>query len=120
MSSDRRGAAHPRNQGRDDAKDPGDYSTHPRVLAAKRRAEPEVTFTMRRELRRGCTPRTAASETFISKVHRRHVAAIQFDVLSENGDEVLCRLTWFLNLGNKDKPNASRKPARSEPGRLTA
>jgi hypothetical protein len=81
-----------------------------RALAAKRRAEPEVTFHHAPRIEPGLYPAYCRSgDVYFDKVYRRHLAAIQFDVLSENGDEVLGRLTWFLNLGKKDKPNASRK-----------
>jgi hypothetical protein len=83
---------------------------HPRVVAAKRRAEPEVEFRYVPRLEPGTYRAYCRSaRIYRDRVYQRWVCAVQFDVLAENNDEVLGRLTWFLNLGNWDKPNASRR-----------
>jgi hypothetical protein len=85
-------------------------SSHPRVLAAKKRIEPNIDFHYVPRFEPG--PHRSYSRSakiYRDKNYKRWVCAVQFDVLAENSDEVLGRVTWFLNLGNRDKPNASRR-----------
>jgi hypothetical protein len=83
---------------------------HPRVLAAKHGREPEVSFRYVPRLEPGTYAAYCRSaRIYRDRLFQRWVAAIQFDVLTESGDEILGRFTWFLNLGNKEKPNASRR-----------
>lgn len=83
---------------------------HPRVVAAKRRAEPEVGFLYVPRLEPGTYRAYCRSaRVYRDRVFQRWICTIQFDVLAENSDEVLGRLTWFLNLGNRGRPNASRR-----------
>jgi hypothetical protein len=83
---------------------------HPRVVAARRRAEPEVEFRYVPRLEPGTYRAYCRSaKIYRDRVFQRWVCAVQFDVLAENSDEVVGRVTWFLNLGNRDKPYASRR-----------
>jgi hypothetical protein len=94
----------------DGDKDPGSYTNHPRVLVAKRKAEPEVTFRYVPRLEPGTySAYCRSARVYRDRVFQRWVAALQFDVLADPGDDVLGRFTWFLNLGSKEKPNASRR-----------
>lgn len=94
----------------DGATDPGSYSNHRRVLVAKRKAEPEVAFRFVPRLEPGMYRAYCRSaKIYRDRAFQRWVAALQFDVLAEKGEEVLGRLTWFLNLGSREKPNASRR-----------
>lgn len=40
---------------------------------------------------------------------KRWVCAVQFDVLDETLLKRLARVTWFLNLGSREKPHAGRR-----------
>jgi hypothetical protein len=40
---------------------------------------------------------------------RRHICAVQFDVLNDVGLEIIGRCTWYLNLGSKDLPRCGRR-----------
>lgn len=83
---------------------------HPSIAAAKRRLEPEITWRFTPRLPPGEYPAYSRS----AKIYRdgqfkRWVCAVQFDVLSDDLQKVQGRVTWFMNLGNKDKPNATRR-----------
>jgi hypothetical protein len=83
---------------------------HPSVVAAKRRADPEVDFRYAPRFEPGIhCAYCRSARIYRDRVYQRWVAAVQFDVLAENSDEVRGRVTWFLNLGNRDKPHASRR-----------
>lgn len=43
------------------------------------------------------------------KQFKRWVCAVQFDVLDSSLLEVIAQLTWFLNLGSREKPKANRR-----------
>ncbi|MFL6353663.1 MAG: hypothetical protein ACJ74Z_17685 [Bryobacteraceae bacterium] len=40
---------------------------------------------------------------------KRWVCAVQFDVLDASLTRVIARLTWYINLGARDKPHAGRR-----------
>lgn len=40
---------------------------------------------------------------------KRWVCAVQFDVLDASLNELIGRVTWFLNLGDRAKPHAGRR-----------
>ena len=40
---------------------------------------------------------------------KRWVCAVQFDIMSESLMNVVCRLTWYLNLGNEDRPKIRKR-----------
>lgn len=42
-------------------------------------------------------------------LYQRWVCAVQFDILSDSLIETIARLTWYLNMGNRDKPHAGRR-----------
>jgi hypothetical protein len=50
-----------------------------------------------------------AAKVYRDSQFKRWVSAVQFDVYDESLMNVLARLIWYLNLGSKDKPHASRR-----------
>ena len=75
--------------------------------AKQRRAEPEITWTYQPRI----TPGQYQGYTRSASVYRdgqfsRWVCAVQIDVLGSDLVTVLARLTWFLNLGEGEKPKA--------------
>jgi hypothetical protein len=81
-----------------------------RKQTGKAQAEPEISWTFSPRIDAGVYP--AFSRT--AKVYRdgqfkRWVCAVHFDVLNSGLIEVLARLTWFLNLGDGEKPHAGRR-----------
>ena len=50
-----------------------------------------------------------STSVYLDKQFRRWVCAVQFDVFDELGISILARLTWYLSLGSKRKPAASRR-----------
>lgn len=81
-----------------------------RVQAAKRRVEPEIVWDYAARLE----PGTYRAYCRAAKIYRdgqfkRWVCAVQFDILNENLNKKLGRLTWFLNLGSDDKPHSTRR-----------
>jgi len=85
-------------------------SDHPSIAAAKRRVEPEIEWRFTPRMEPGLYPAYCRS----TKIYRdgnfqRWVCAVQFDVVSEDRQRVLGRVTWFLNLGKGEKPKATRR-----------
>jgi len=77
---------------------------------AKPNSEPEITWTHTPRIEPGEYPGYSRS----AKVYRdgdfkRWVCAVQFDVLTDDLTGVRARLTWFLNLGDGEKPHAGRR-----------
>jgi len=74
------------------------------------RAEPEVSWTYTPRIQPGEYPAYSRSAvSYFDRQFKRWVCAVQFDVLSESLEEVLARLTWYLNLGSREKPHAGRR-----------
>lgn len=74
------------------------------------RPVPEISWVFAPRLDPGEYPAYSRS----SKVYRdgqfkRWVCAVQFDVLDDSLTEVLARVTWYLNLGSREKPHAGRR-----------
>jgi len=81
-----------------------------RKRTEKDQAEPEISWTFSPRIDAGVYP--AFSRT--AKVYRdgqfkRWVCAVHFDVLDGGLIDVFARLTWFLNLGEGEKPHAGRR-----------
>jgi hypothetical protein len=87
-----------------------DLARHPRILAAKRRQEPDVTWRFVPRIDPGLYRAYCRSaKIYRDRAFQRWICVLQFDVLGLDGTTCLARLTWFMNLGNKDKPDASRR-----------
>jgi hypothetical protein len=83
---------------------------HPHVVAAKRRVEPEISWDYTPRLEPGeYRAYCRSAKVYRDGQFKRWVCAVQFDVLGSALSEVLGRLTWFLNLGNGDKPHVTRR-----------
>src|ERR1039458_7306860 len=84
-------------------------SEHPSIAAAKRRVEPEITWSFTPRLQPGeYSAYCRSAKIYRDSQFKRWVCAVQFDVLDKS-DEVLARLTWYLNLGSGDRPHATRR-----------
>jgi hypothetical protein len=87
----------------------GGESMDPRILAAKHRVEPEIFWTYSPRLEPGeYQAYCRSAEMYRDGQFKRWVCAVQFDVL-DSGLEVIARLTWYLNLGDGDRPHAGRR-----------
>jgi hypothetical protein len=51
---------------------------------------------------------TRSSAIYRDKQFKRWVCAVQFDVLDRSLD-IIARLTWYLNLGSRERPRAGRR-----------
>ena len=78
--------------------------------AKQRRAEPEIAWTYTPRIPPGDYPGyTRSASIYRDGQFKRWVCAVQVDVLSADLGYVIARLTWFLNLGDGDKPKATRR-----------
>ena len=85
-------------------------SDHPSIAAAKRRIEPEIAWNYAPRLEPGeYSAYCRSTKVYRDGNFQRWVCAVQFDVVSEDRQRVLDRVTWFLNLGKNDKPKATRR-----------
>jgi hypothetical protein len=76
---------------------------------AQRQLEPEIEWLHVPRLEPGKYPAYCRSaKTYMDRVFKRWVCAVQFDVLDENQKKI-ARLTWFLNLGSGEKAHATRR-----------
>ena len=85
----------------------------PEVLVKdrKRRAEPEISWAFIPRIQPGeyrAFSRSAA--IYRDRQFKRWVCAVQFSILNDSlMPEVMARLTWYLNLGTREKPHAGRR-----------
>jgi hypothetical protein len=73
-------------------------------------AGPDISWVFIPRIQPGDYPafsRTAA--IYRDRQFKRWVCAVQFDVLDSSLINALARLTWYLNLGSRDKPHAGRR-----------
>ncbi len=78
-------------------------------IAAKRRAEPEITWQHVPRLKPGeYKAYCRAAKIYRDGAYKRWVCAIHFDVLDDSLQK-MGRLTWYLNLGSEDAPHATRR-----------
>src|SRR5215467_3212942 len=71
---------------------------------------PEISWTHLERLEPGEYPAYSRSaKVYRDRQFKRWVCAVQFDVFDESLMNVLARLTWYLNLGSKEKPHAGRR-----------
>jgi hypothetical protein len=72
--------------------------------------EPDITWTHTPRIPPGEYSAYARStKVYRDKQFKRWVCAVQFDVLTDSLTEVLARLTWFLNMGDREGPHAGRR-----------
>ena len=75
-----------------------------------RLAQPEISWSFVPRIQPGEYPAYSRSAShYFDRQYKRWVCAVQFDVLDGSLTEVRARLTWYLNLGSKDKPRAGRR-----------
>ena len=73
-------------------------------------SEPEISWNFRPRIEPGEYPAfSRSSRIYRDPQFNRWVCAVQFDVLNDSLTAVLARLTWFLNLGSREKPCAGRR-----------
>jgi hypothetical protein len=73
-------------------------------------AEHEISFTHVPCIPAGEYPASSHdAKVYWDKGFRRWVCAVQFDILDASLFNVIARLTWYLNLGSRDKPRAGRR-----------
>jgi hypothetical protein len=71
---------------------------------------PDASIDSRPRIEPGKYPAICrAAPIYRDPQYRRWICAVQFDILDESQIKTLCRLTWFLNLGKKDKAHASSR-----------
>lgn len=84
----------------------------PAALSRERRHQepPEILWTYAPRIEPGeYHAFSRSSAIYRDKQFKRWVCAIQFDVLSDSLLETVARLTWYLNMGNGDKPRAGMR-----------
>jgi hypothetical protein len=78
--------------------------------AGLHRAQPEISWVYVPRIQPGDYPgRSRFATVYADKQFKRWVCAVQFDILSNSLMEVVGRVTWYLNLGTRDKPHAGRR-----------
>ncbi len=91
----------------------GDADSRPTPLGSvhrRCRAEQEISWSFTPRIEPGyyeAVSRTAA--VYRDRGFKRWVCAVQFDILSDSLIEVVARLTWYINLGAREKPHAGRR-----------
>lgn len=72
--------------------------------------EPEITWNHAPRIDPGeYRAFSRSAKVYRDPQFKRWVCAVHFDVLSENLLRVRARLTWFLNMGEDEKPYAGRR-----------
>lgn len=80
------------------------------MQGAKTRSEPEISWTHTARIEPGEYPAFCRSAKVYRDGHfKRWVCAVQFDVLMNDLSTVRARLTWFLNMGARERPHAGRR-----------
>jgi hypothetical protein len=78
--------------------------------AGRRRRQPEISWTYTPRIEPGqYTAYSRSAKVYQDRQFKRWVCAVQFDVLDSSLLEDVARLTWFLNLGSKEKPRVTRR-----------
>jgi hypothetical protein len=79
-------------------------------LEPMRRTEPEISWRYCDRIEEGVYPAFCRSAClYFDRQFKRWVCAVQFDILSDSLVDVVARLTWYLNLGSRIKPQAGRR-----------
>jgi hypothetical protein len=75
-----------------------------------RRSEPEISWAFVPRIQPGDYPNFSRSATiYWDRQFKRWVCAVQFSILNDSLTEAVARLTWYLNLGPREKPHAGRR-----------
>jgi hypothetical protein len=85
-------------------------SVSPKSRLALVEGGPEITWTHAARIEPGeyhgyCR----SAKVYRDRQFKRWVCAVQFDVMDDSLLNVIARLTWYLNLGSKEKPHAGRR-----------
>ena len=76
----------------------------------KEYSEPDITWTHTPRIEPGTYPAFSRSaRLYKDGTFQRWVCSVQFDVLEADLATVKARLTWFLNMGEAEKPHAGRR-----------
>ncbi len=76
----------------------------------RRRAEPEISWAFIPRIQPGDYPAFSRSAAiYKDRQFKRWVCAVQFSILNDSLTEVVARVTWYLNLGTREKPHAGRR-----------
>ena len=71
---------------------------------------PEISWTYTPRIEPGKYPAYCRSASvYRDKQFKRWVCAVQFDVLDDSLMGVVARVTWYLNLGGRDRPHVGRR-----------
>lgn len=82
-------------------------SASPRRVLAFPTSEPEVTFKTYDHIEPGTYPAYSRSaRIYLDAQFHRWVCLVQFDILDDSLTTTIAELTWFLNMGSKEKPHA--------------
>jgi len=74
------------------------------------KAQPDISWDFVPRIEPGDYPGRSRSATiYRDKQFKRWVCAVQFDILDSSLLEVVARLTWYLNLGTRERPRAGRR-----------
>jgi hypothetical protein len=72
--------------------------------------QPEISWRYAPRIETGQYPAYSRSaKVYRDRQFKRWVCAVQFDVTDRSLVHVLARLTWYLNLGSRDKPHAGKR-----------
>lgn len=92
---------------------PSDSTTRLRVDRSHRESlqdEPQITWQHCDRLQPGDYPAYARySRIYFDRAFKRWICLVVFDVLDDSLCAVIARVPWFLNLGSRGKPHASRR-----------
>ena len=74
------------------------------------RTEPEISWDYTPRLEPGEYPAIARSSSiYWDKQFKRWVCAVQFEILDDSRTQLIARLTWYLNMGTREKPRAGKR-----------
>jgi hypothetical protein len=74
------------------------------------RAEPEICWRYCERIEPGeYRAHSRSASTYVDGLFQRWVCSVQFDILTNSLLDVVARLTWYLNLGSRDRPHAGRR-----------
>jgi hypothetical protein len=73
-------------------------------------AESKIDWTFTPRLEPGEYPAYSRSaRVYYDRQFKRHICAVQFDVLNSLLIDTVAKLTWYLNLGTRGRPHAGRR-----------
>lgn len=74
------------------------------------RSEPDIEWRYCERIEPGEYPAFSRSATvYRDREFQRFVCAVQFDILDEARISVIAHLTWYMNLGSRNRPHAGRR-----------